>query len=121
MSAARKCRLPANVPGCPQMSQLPANVSAARKCDPPNFARKVVARKLVARKVVARKCRDAKFSGLSACQENNLDLPRLGIGHRLVATTSRGWGFGARLDLFFDEAKHFAAAARHYFPDRLKL
>uniref|UniRef100_A0A1I7SKI0 CASP-like protein n=1 Tax=Bursaphelenchus xylophilus TaxID=6326 RepID=A0A1I7SKI0_BURXY len=61
MSAARKCRLPANVPGCPQMSQLPANVSAARKCDPPNFARKVAARKkfarkLVARKVVARKC-----------------------------------------------------------------
>uniref|UniRef100_A0A1I7SCE3 Secreted protein n=1 Tax=Bursaphelenchus xylophilus TaxID=6326 RepID=A0A1I7SCE3_BURXY len=64
MSAARKCRLPASVPGCPQVSQLPANVSAARKCDPPNFARKVVARKkfarkLVARKVVARKCRDA--------------------------------------------------------------
>ncbi|CAD5235733.1 unnamed protein product [Bursaphelenchus xylophilus] len=61
MSAVRKFRLPANVPGCPQMSQLPANVSAARKCDPPNFARKVAARKkfarkLVARKVVVRKC-----------------------------------------------------------------
>ncbi|CAD5232369.1 unnamed protein product [Bursaphelenchus xylophilus] len=67
MSAARKCRLPASVPGCPQVSQLPANVSAARKCDPSNFARKVVARKkfarkLVARKVVARKRRDAKMS-----------------------------------------------------------
>ncbi|CAD5235202.1 unnamed protein product [Bursaphelenchus xylophilus] len=63
MSAARKCRLPASVPGCPQVSQLPANVSAARKCDPPNFARKVAARKKFARKLVARKCAPAAETG----------------------------------------------------------
>ncbi|CAD5219783.1 unnamed protein product [Bursaphelenchus xylophilus] len=84
MSAARKCRLPASVPGCPQVSQLPANVSAARKCDPPNFARKVAARKkfarkLVARKVVARKCRDAlskDFTQAFRKMKNQLDMAR---------------------------------------------
>uniref|UniRef100_A0A1I7S084 Uncharacterized protein n=1 Tax=Bursaphelenchus xylophilus TaxID=6326 RepID=A0A1I7S084_BURXY len=53
---------------------------------------------------------------LRVCRESG-GMSRLGIAHHRFATAYRSWKFGARLQPSFEEAKHFAATTRHYYPD----